>query len=132
MSLRVTWALLSAVALTGFAGAARGEEKPQTPCPDVAAATPAADVASEELEFEREMDRYAKNRAFTERLVAERERAFVEEQARYERLRALTKRLADEAERAMERDFERAVELYLVKVELTKSLARRDASAPSW
>jgi hypothetical protein len=104
---RATWAILSAGVIVGFSGSARAEEKPDAPCPETHESAPAVDLDSEARAFERDMDRY-------------------------ERLRGLTLRLADEAKRATERDFERAVELYLAKVALTKSLAARDASAPSW
>jgi hypothetical protein len=67
----------------------------------------AVGLESEELAFERALERFARYRGFTERLVAEREaRAF--------------------------EDFEREVELYLAKVALTKSLAARQTGAPSW
>jgi hypothetical protein len=130
-------AVAGAVAIVCFAGPAQAEE-PAAPCGDVPA-TPvsptASELAAEEKAFERDFAVFSERRAFTERLVREREaRAFEEQQARYLRFWALTKKLTEDAARATERDFERAVELYLSKIRLTEDLAegRTPAPAPIW
>jgi hypothetical protein len=117
--------------MVGISSSARAEG-PAAPCPDVPAAAP-VDARSEELAFNREVERYFRYRAFTERLVAERAaREFAQEETRHERFRKLTEKLTLEAEQATEREFERAIELYLVKVRLTKELSERGASTPVW
>jgi hypothetical protein len=119
-------AVAGAVAIVCFAEGARAEE----PAPPTA-----SELAAEELAFERDYSTFSERRAFTEKLVREREaRAFEEEQARYLRFWALTKKLTEDAARETERDFERAVELYLAKVRLTQELAagRTPTPTPIW
>ena len=138
MAERSVLAVAGAVAIVCFATSASAEETPQpaSPCRDteLAAAPPtASEVAAEENAFEREYSSFFQRRAFTERLVREREaRAFEEEQARYLRFWALTKKLTEDAARETERDFERAVELYLAKVKLTQDLAAGQTPTPIW
>lgn len=134
MALRVTWAVLGIAAMVGLVDDARADDASSAPCPSTLAATPEPlDPESEQRAFDREVERYLRHRAFTERLVAERAaREFKADEARYERFRELTNRLTLEAERAAEREFERAVELHAAKIRLTRELSERQASAPIW
>jgi hypothetical protein len=130
-------AVAAALAIVCFGEGARAEDatQPAAPCRDERAtprAPSASELAAEESAFERDYAAFSQRRAFTERLVREREaRAFAEEQARYLRFWALTKKLAEDAAQAAERDFERAIELYLAKVRLTEELAAGQAPAPA-
>jgi hypothetical protein len=131
-------AVAGAVAIVCFAEPAWAEETPPplSPCGD-AQVTPApptaSDLAAEASAFERDYSTFSERQAFTERLVREREaRAFEEEQARYLRFWALTKKLTEDAARETERDFERAVELYLAKIKLTRELAAGQTPTPNW
>ena len=123
--------------MVGFALPAGAEEtaEPPSPCRDEQAnpAAPASELENEASAFDRDFAVFTERRAFTERLVKEREaRAFEEEQARYLRFRELTMKLTEDAARAAELDFERAVELYLAKVRLTRELAAGQAPTPIW
>ena len=119
----------AAAAIVAIVEPARAEE-PALPC--IPAAAPAESVLAEESAFERDFATFSERRAFTERLVREREvRAFEVEQARFARFWALTKKLAEDAARATERDFDRAVELYLAKIKLTDELAEGREPTPT-
>jgi hypothetical protein len=118
------------VAIVAFVEPAFAEE-PSLPCRP-AAASPAPELADEESAFERDFATFSLRRTFTERLVREREaRAFEAEQVRFARFWALTKKLAEDAARATERDFDRAVELYLAKIKLTDELAEGREPVPT-
>lgn len=135
MAERSVLAVAGAVAIVCFATSASAEEtsQPASPCRDAELAPAPSEVAAEEDAFEREYSIFSQRRAFTERLLREREaRAFEEEQARYLRFWALTKKLTEDAARETERDFERAVELYLAKVKLTQDLAAGQTPTPIW
>jgi len=135
---RLVLAVALAVAIVCIDEPAWAEETPQpaSPCSDARAASAlpsAPDLAAEESAFERDYSTFSERRVFTERLVSEREaRAFEAEQARYLRFWPLTKKLTEDAARETERDFERAVELYLAKVRLTQELAAGQTPTPNF
>lgn len=72
------------------------------------------------------MERVTRLRAFTEELISEREqRAFTEAADRYTRATELTKKLALAREQQVQQEFDRAMALYLRKLEFTRELSRR-------
>jgi hypothetical protein len=132
--------------LVALAGRARADEPAPTEpaCPPALtptappAAIPAAkviaasDLVAEERAFERDYERFIRRRELTERLVREREaRAFDEAQVRFLRFSELTRKLADESARTLEREFDDAVALYVVKRNLTLELAEARTATPA-
>jgi hypothetical protein len=127
-------ALGAALVLVTVASTARGEEPARSPAAPPAApecATPRTpDSAAEERTFTAELERFARLRAFTERLMAKREADAFEQAALRQARVAKLKRELTEREAAMsEREFDDAVALYLKKRQLTREIAAARAKA---
>jgi hypothetical protein len=116
---RVLGAVLMLVTVTT---AARAEE--------CVAPTGAADPAAEERAYSAELERFARLRAFTERLVARREaEAFEQATVRQARMAKLKQELTAREAAMSEREFDEAVALYLKKRQLTLALTQAAAQA---
>jgi hypothetical protein len=115
---------------------ARGEESTSPnapPAPATLECAPPAhdpDALAEERAFSVELERFARLRAFTERLVAEREAdAFERATLRQTRLAKLKRQLTEREAAMSEREFDDAVALHLKKRELTRALTSAAARA---
>ncbi len=94
-------------------------------------ASPLTAEAAETRAFEARVTRVTRLRAFTEELISEREqRAFTEAADRYARAVEFTKRLAVEREQQSQQEFEKAMALYLRKLEFARELSRRAHPVP--
>jgi hypothetical protein len=116
--------------LVTVASTARGEESTGphgAAAPGTLECAPPAhspDPIAEERAFSVELERFARLRAFTERLVAEREAdAFEQATRRQARMAQLTRELTEREAAMSEREFNDALALYLKKRALTRELA---------
>lgn len=124
-------ALGAAMLLLTVTSAARAEEPARPPStvgstPTQAVAPPpsASSASSDEREFAQALERFARLRAFTERLMAKREaEAFEQAALRQTRIAKLQRELTEREAAMSEREFDEAVALYLKKRELTRELA---------
>lgn len=132
-------ALGAALVLVTVASTARGQEPLRTPTPPTATAEcgppQTAEAAAEERAFSAELERFARLRAFTERLVAKREaEAFEQAALRQTRVAQLKRELTEREAALSQRELDDAVALYLKKRELTRGLtvaAARAKAAPA-
>jgi hypothetical protein len=133
-------ALGAAMLLLTVTSAARAEEPARapstvgfTPTQPAAPSASATSPSSDERTFAQELERFARLRAFTERLMAKREaEAFEQAALRQTRIAKLQRELTEREAAMSEREFDEAVALYLKKRELTRELtAARAKTAPA-
>lgn len=121
-------ALGAALVLVTLASTAYGQEPARAPAappatPECAPPARTADAAAEERAFSAELERFARLRAFTERLVAQREaEAFEQAALRQTRVAQLKRELTEREAALSQRELDDAVALYLKKLELTRGL----------
>lgn len=118
----VKWATVAAALL--FSGVAAAEPRPNG---DARVDAPNTSNAEEERAFEAEFERHERLVELTRRLA---ERAFEDALERFTRYSEFTQRLVEEARAREQQEFESAVELYMKKRELTRTLAARSVPAP--
>src|SRR5687768_7089077 len=109
------WATVAATLL--FAGVSAAEPRPNE---DAREDVRWASSAEDERAFEAEVERQERLVELTRGLA---ERAFEEALGRFARYSEVTKRLVEEARAREQQEFESAVDLYVRKRELTRTLA---------
>lgn len=117
----VKWATVAAGLL--LSGVAAAEPRPNG---DARVNAPDTSSAEEEQAFEAEFERHERLVELTRRLA---ERAFEDALERFARYSEFTQRLVEEARAREQQEFESAVELYMKKRELTRTLAARSTPA---